>query len=103
HVTGVQTCALPISPDVRVTCHAACGEGAAGHRNEQGAAWFMDMLTVPEATVAEEGRELDKAFQQVRMADVGQADLAYAGGVDQVPACGEVEQPGGGKIGRAHV
>src|SRR5690554_1662033 len=79
-----------------VTAHPACRNLAAGDRIKQSAARFMQVLTVAETAMAEEGAELDETVQQIVLADMGQAELTNTGRIDQIATVGEVKQAGGG-------
>src|SRR3990167_758122 len=63
---------------------------------EQCATVFAVMLAVAKAAVPEQLVKLDKAGLHIVAADMAEAEFANAGGVDQLAAAGEVEQPGGG-------
>src|SRR5690606_14520966 len=74
---------LQARQDVPVAVHPARRYRAAGHCCQQGAAGLVQVLAVAEAAVTQERPELDEAFEQVVMADMGEPELADAGRVDQ--------------------
>ena len=66
------------------------------HRLQQRAAGFVQMLAVAKAAKAKQRAKLDKAFKQLVVTDMRQAELADAGRVDQVAAVRKMKQPGRG-------
>src|SRR5690606_8218838 len=84
--------------DVPVAGHPLRLNAAFFQRLQTGATRFAVVLAVAEAAVAQQVAELDETGFHLVATDMTQAELTDAGGIDQVTALREMEQPrcGGG-------